>query len=380
MHFEHIHLRIPGPTPVAPRIQRAMNRPMVGHRSGEFSKMLTETLERAKQLFQTEQAVMVVSGSGTAGLEMAVANLVSPGDTVLVLVTGVFGDRFTKIAAAYGANVKRLDVEWGMGIDPDAVQEALAADPAIKVVFATQSETSTGVANDIQGIGKVVREFGKLFVVDAVSSLGAMELKMDEWGVDICVTGSQKALMLPPGLALIAVSERAWEAIDTNQNPRFYLDLRAYKKSLKDQTTPYTPAVSLIYGLAESLAMLEEEGYENSFRRHLLMRDMVRAAVKALRLPFFAEETYASPTVTAVKGDGFDPEAVRKIMRQEFGIVLAGGQQHLKGKIFRIGHMGYMTPLEMLSTIAALEVALKKVGWEFELGSGVRAAQEVLLG
>lgn len=380
MHFEHIHLRIPGPTPVAPRIQRAMNRPMVGHRSGEFSKMLTETLERAKQVFRTEQAVMVVSGSGTAGLEMAVANLVSPGDTVLVLVTGVFGDRFTKIAAAYGANVKRLDVEWGMGIDPYAVQEALAADPAIKVVFATQSETSTGVANDIQGIGKVVREFGKLFVVDAVSSLGAMELKMDEWGVDICVTGSQKALMLPPGLALIAVSERAWEAIDTNQNPRFYLDLRAYKKSLKDQTTPYTPAVSLIYGLAESLAMLEEEGYENSFRRHLLMRDMVRAAVKALRLPFFAEETYASPTVTAVKGDGFDPEAVRKIMRQEFGIVLAGGQQHLKGKIFRIGHMGYMTPLEMLSTIAALEVALKKVGWEFELGSGVRAAQEVLLG
>lgn len=380
MHFEHIHLRIPGPTPVAPRIQRAMNRPMVGHRSGEFSKMLTETLERAKQLFRTEQAVMVVSGSGTAGLEMAVANLVSPGDTVLVLVTGVFGDRFTKIAAAYGANVKRLDVEWGIGIDPYAVQEALAADPAIKVVFATQSETSTGVANDIQGIGKVVREFGKLFVVDAVSSLGAMELKMDEWGVDICVTGSQKALMLPPGLALIAVSERAWEAIDTNQNPRFYLDLRAYKKSLKDQTTPYTPAVSLIYGLAESLAMLEEEGYENSFRRHLLMRDMVRAAVKALRLPFFAEETYASPTVTAVKGDGFDPEAVRKIMRQEFGIVLAGGQQHLKGKIFRIGHMGYMTPLEMLSTIAALEVALKKVGWEFDLGSGVRAAQEVLLG
>lgn len=380
MSFEHIHLRIPGPTPVAPRIQRAMNRPMVGHRSGEFSKMLTETLNRAKKLFQTEQDVMVVSGSGTAGLEMAVANLVSPGDTVLVLVTGVFGDRFAKIATAYGANVKRIDVEWGTGIETSAVWEALTADPAIKVVFATQSETSTGVANDIGAIGDVVKEFGKLFVVDAVSSLGAMEMKMDEWGVDICVTGSQKALMLPPGLALITVSERAWEAIDANGNPRFYLDLRAYRKSLKDSTTPYTPAVSLLYGLSESLEMLEEEGYENSFKRHLLMRDMVRAAVKALRLPFFAEEKYASPTVTAVNGIGFDPETVRKIMRQEFGIVLAGGQQHLKGKIFRIGHMGYMTPLEMLSTIAALEVALKKVGWEFELGSGVRAAQEVLLG
>lgn len=380
MGFEHIHLRIPGPTPVAPRIQRAMSRPMVGHRSGDFSKLLMDTLTAAKKLFQTKQDVMVVSGSGTAGLEMAVANLVSPGDAVLVLVTGVFGDRFTKIAAAYGANVKRIDMEWGTGIDPDAVRTALHEDPFIKAVFATQSETSTGVANDIQAIGAVVRESDALFIVDAVSSLGAMDLKMDEWGVDVCVTGSQKALMLPPGLAMISVSERAWEVIDSNKSPRFYLDLRAYRKSLKDNTTPYTPAVSLLYGLAESLDMLEEEGYEQSFKRHLLMRDMVRASVKALGLPLFAEEKSASPTVTAVTGEGFDPEAVRKIMSKEFGIVLAGGQQHLKGKIFRIGHMGYMTPLEMLTTIAALEVALKRIGWEFQLGSGVRAAQEVLLG
>jgi aspartate aminotransferase-like enzyme len=357
-----------------------MSRPMVGHRSADFSAILTDALNRAKRLFQTDQDVYVLSGTGTAGLEMAAANIIAPGDTVLVLVTGVFGERFVKIAEAYGANVKRIDAEWGFGVDVSKLRTELAADPSIKAVFATQSETSTGVSNDIQAIGNVVKTSQALLIVDAVSSLGAMELRMDEWNVDICVTGSQKALMLPPGLALVAVSEQAWKAIDNNTSPRFYFDLRAYRKSMREQTTPFTPAVSLIYGLAEALQMMEEEGYENSFKRHFLMRDMVRAAVRAIGLPFFANEEYASPTVTSVRGEGFDPETVRKLMRQDFGIVLAGGQQHLKGKIFRIGHMGYMTPLEMLSTIAALEIALTKAGCKFELGSGVKAAQEVLLG
>lgn len=377
MKKEHIHLRIPGPTPVAPRIERAMSKPMMGHRSADFSGLLMNALEGMKRIFQTRHDVFVVSGSGTAGLEMAVANVVTPGDTVLVCVTGVFGERFVKIATAFGANVLRVDAEWGSIIDSQIVRQVLKDNPEVKAVFATQSETSTGIVNDIASIAAVVREFGALFVVDTVSSLGAVDFQMDNWGVDIAVTGSQKALMLPPGLALIAVSDRAWATIEQNQASRFYLDLRAYRKSLKDQTTPYTPAVSLIYGLAESVELIEEEGLQSSFARHRLMRDMVRAGVQALGLSFFANGPGASEVVTAVKGEGFDPEAVRKYMRTEFGIVLAGGQQHLKGKIFRIGHMGFMMPLDMFSTLAALELAVQHAGMDVQLGSAVRAAQEV---
>ncbi|MGZ6550877.1 MAG: pyridoxal-phosphate-dependent aminotransferase family protein, partial [Tumebacillaceae bacterium] len=244
---------------------------------------------------------------------------------------------------------------------------------------ATHCETSTGVLHDIQAIAAVVQATPALLVVDAVSSLGAALLPMDAWGLDIVVTGSQKALMLPPGLCFLAVSEKAWHVVEQNQAPRFYFDLRAYRKNLAANTTPYTPSVSMIFGLVEVLNLIEQEGLPAIYDRHLLMQRMVRDAVRALGLPLFTADAVASPTVTSIGSNGFDVEQVRKLLRQDFGIAVAGGQQHLKGQIFRIGHMGYATPVEMLQVIAALEVALLKAGAAIELGAGVRAAQQAFL-
>lgn len=372
-------LRIPGPTPIPPTVEQALSRPMIGHRSGEFSELFAETAERLKLVFQTEQDVAILAGTGTAGLEAAVANTVSPGDTVLVCTAGNFGERFIKIVKSYGGRVLVLEAPWGERIAPDAVRRELEQHPEIKVVFATHCETSTGVLHDIEGIAKAVRETEALLVVDAVSSLGATDLPMDRWGVDIVVTGSQKAFMLPPGLCFLALSERAWQVVEQNESPRFYFDLRSYRKKLAERTTPYTPAVSLIFGLAEVLNLIEQEGLQQVFTRHLLMRDMVRAAGRALGLPLFCSDEAGAPTVTSFSGNGFDVEALRKVLRTEFGIVIAGGQQHLKGQIFRIGHMGYCTPLDMLQVLAALEIALLRVGAAVELGAGVRAAGQVYL-
>jgi aspartate aminotransferase-like enzyme len=372
-------LRIPGPTPIPPSVERAMSQPMIGHRSGDFSKLFAEAAVRLKRVFQTEQDVLILGGSGTAGLEAAIANTVNPGDTVLVCHAGNFGERFVKIAKSYGANVLTVEAPWGEAIAPQEVAAALAANPEISVVFATQSETSTGVQHDIEGIASVVRATDALLVVDAVSSLGAVDLPMDAWGVDIVVTGSQKAFMLPPGLCFVALSERAWQRVDACTAPRFYFDLRAYRKQLGANTTPYTPAVSLIFGLGEVLSLIEAEGLQNVFDRHLLMSRMVREAGKALGLKLFNADEVASPTVTSFAGEGFEAEDLRKVLRTEFGITIAGGQGHLKGKIFRIGHMGYATALDMLQVIAALELALVKIGVPITLGSGVQAAQHVYL-
>jgi len=372
-------LRIPGPTPIPPQVERAMSQPIIGHRSGDFSKLFAETSERLKAVFQTKQDVLILAGSGTAGLEAAVANTVSAGDTVLVATAGNFGERFIKLAAAYGATVLRVDAEWGQGIHPDQVRLALTEHPEIKVVFATHCETSTGVLHDIQGIAKVVQDTEALLVVDAVSSLGGADLPMDAWGVDVVITGSQKALMLPPGLTFLALSDKARGVVEKNQSPRFYFDLRSYRKKLVESTSPYTPSVSLLFGLAEVMNLIEAEGLSQIFQRHRTMMEMTRAAGRALGLPLFAADEVASPTVTSFGSNGFDPEAVRKVLRQDFGITIAGGQQHLKGQIFRIGHMGYCSPADILQVLAALEIALVKAGANIELGSGVRAAQQVLL-
>lgn len=379
MFQEQTILRIPGPTPVPPQVSRAMMRPMIGHRSGEFSALFGETAKRLQQVFQTEHEVFILAGSGTAGLEAAVANTVQAGDTVLVCTAGNFGDRFIKICKSYGAHVLTVEAEWGQGIDPQRVADMLAAHPEITVVFATHCETSTGVLHDVKGIAAHVRETEAIFVVDAVSSLGAVELPMDEWGLDIVVTGSQKALMLPPGLCFLAASPKAWDKIAHNEAPRFYFDLRSYHKQLAANTTPYTAGVTLVYGLAEVLSLIEQEGLDKIFARHKQMQQMTRAAIKALGLPLFTADDVAAPTVTSVGSNGFDVEAVRKHLKKDFNIIVAGGQGHLKGQIFRIGHMGYATPIDMLQVIAALEVALVKAGAEIELGRGVRAAQEVLL-
>ncbi|KEO84386.1 pyridoxal-phosphate-dependent aminotransferase family protein [Tumebacillus flagellatus] len=379
MFKEQTILRIPGPTPVPPQVERAMARPMVGHRSGEFSALFAKTAERLKYVFQTEQDVFILAGSGTAGLELAVANTVQQGDKVIVCTAGNFGDRFTKICKSYGANVVEVTAPWGEGIDPLQVAVALAENPDAKVVFATHCETSTGVLHDIQGIAEQVGKTDAILVVDAVSSLGAAELPMDAWGLDIVVTGSQKALMLPPGLCFLAASPKAWNLIEKNEAPRFYFDLRAYRKQLAANTTPYTPSVSLIYGLAEVLSLIEEAGLPSIFARHKQMQEMTRAAIKALGLPLFTSDDVASPTVTSIGSNGYDVEVVRKHLKNDFNIIVAGGQAHLKGQIFRIGHMGYATPVDMLQVLSALEIALVKAGANIELGRGVRAAQEVYL-
>lgn len=381
MFKEKIILRIPGPTPIPPRVQQAMNRPMIGHRSGQFSQILSDVAEKIKPVFGTAQQVYVLAGSGTSALEMSVVNTLQAGDEAIVTISGAFGERFAKICERYQIKVHRLEVAWGEAITPELLQDFLVQHPMAKAVFATYCETSSGVLNPIPELSQVVKTHSNaLFIVDAVSCLGAVPCEMDEWGLDIVVTGSQKAFMLPTGLAFIAVSEQAWKRIEQITPQAFYLDLKAYRKSMAEQTTPYTPAVSLVFGLEEVVAMLDEEGLPQVFARHELMKKMTRAAMKALGLPLMTADAYASPTVTSVDpGDLFNGEELRKILRTKYNVIIAGGQQHLKGKIFRIGHMGYCDPQDMLTVISLIEISLQQIGYETTLGAGVRAAQEVLI-
>lgn len=371
-------LRIPGPSPIPPSVQRAMSQPMIGHRGADTSAMLKKIGPGLKVVFGTEQEVAIITGSGTAGLEAAVVNTVQPGEEVLVLVTGAFGDRFTKICKAYQIHAHRIDTEWGKALDPVEVRNYLQNHPTIKAVFSTYCETSTGVLNPIEELASEVRKVSDaLIIVDGVSCVGGVETKMDEWGIDVMVTGSQKAFMLPAGLTFIAASEKAWQIIKTNERPRFYLDLITYQENLLKDTTPFTPALSLLFGLQQVLQLMEEEGVQQVYERHDLMMKMTRAAFKALNIPLLASDEHASPTVTAVQPNDFDAEAFRKVIKKEFGLSVAGGQQHLTGKIFRIGHMGYCSPADVLQTISAMEIGLKIIGKDIELGKGTAAAQQV---
>lgn len=374
------YLRIPGPTPIPPSVQLAMAQPMIGHRGNETSELLRSIKPRLKKVFGTEQDVMIVAGSGTSGLEAAVVNAVKPLDEVLVIVTGAFGARFVAICEAYGIRVHTYEVEWGKTFDSYELKEHLRNIPNVTAVFATYCETSTGVINPIHELAEAVNEVSDaLIIVDGVSCVGGVETRMDEWGIDILVTGSQKAFMLPAGLMFIAASERAWKVIHSNPNRGFYLDLANYKKNLAKDTTPFTPALSILFGLDQALLMMEKEGLENVFRRHALMKEMTRAAFKALEIPLLTNDEDASDTVTAVKPDDFDAEEFRKIINKEFRLSLAGGQEQLKGKIFRIGHMGYCSPADVLQTLSMIEIGLVKSGKQIELGKGVAAAQRIYL-
>jgi len=373
-------LRIPGPSPIPPSVQRAMSQPMLGHRGKEVSAMVQSIKPGLQQIFGTTQDVAMITGSGTAGLEAAVVNIVKPGDEVLVVVTGAFGDRFTKICNAYNIKAHRLDVEWGQALQPQAVKEYVQANPAIKAVFSTYCETSTGILNPIHALSTAVREVSDaLIVVDGVSCVGGVQTEMDAWGIDIMVTGSQKAFMLPAGLTFVAASDRAWAVIEANTQRGFYLDLTKYRDNLQKDTTPFTPAVSLLFGLQQVLQLIEAEGLEQVYARHTLMMNMTRAAFKALEIPLLTTDADASPTVTAVQPVDFDAEAFRKIIKQEFGLTVAGGQQHLSGKIFRVGHMGYCSPADVLQTISMIEIGLLKVGKKITLGTGVAAAQQIYI-
>jgi len=358
------HLRIPGPTPCPSEVLQAMTRQMINHRGEEFGQIMEDVTNKLKQVFQTRNDVLLLTGSGTGGLEAAIVNMLSPGDKVLSVSIGVFGERFASIARQFGAEVIPLRFEWGKPADADTIRKALQDTPDIKAVLVTHNETSTGVTNDLASISSVVKEFDKLLLVDAISSLGSINLPVDEWHCDVTVTGSQKGWMVPPGLTMVSVSPRAWEAHSKAGIPHFYWDFSRAKSYLEKRQTPWTPAVSIVFALSVSLEMMSKEGLSNIVARHARVGKAAQEGVKSLGLPLFAEEKYASNTVTAVSAaGGLDIKRLRKIMREEHQIVLAGGQQSLDGKIFRIGHLGWVTEDDIQVVISALKVALPKAGF-----------------
>jgi aspartate aminotransferase-like enzyme len=360
-----MNLRIPGPTPCPPQVLAAVAKPMINHRGRHFAELIGRVVERLKRFYRTQGDVLVLTASGTGGLEAAVVNTLSPGDRVLAVVIGAFGERFAAIAQAYGAEVVRLEYEWGRAADPDDVRRVLSREPRIKAVLVTHNETSTGVTNPLKALAAVVREHERLLLVDAVSSLGAIPLETDAWGLDVVVTGSQKGWMVPPGLAFVSVSQRAWEAYREAKMPRFYLDLGRHKEALERGQTPWTPALSVLFGLDVALEMMEAEGLENIFARHARIGEMTRQGVKALGLRLLADERYASNTVTAVVvPDGVDERVLRRLLEDEYGVVLAGGQGKLSGKIFRIGHLGWVTEEDIRDTLDSLAQALPRVGYQ----------------
>ncbi len=356
-----MQLRIPGPTPVPDSVLQATARPMINHRGPEFAALIREVTARLKGWFQTEHDVLILTASGTGGLEAAIANTFSPGDRVLAVSVGVFGDRFAEIARLYGTDVVKLDFPWGTAADPDEIRRRLRADPTVKAVLVTHNETSTGVTNDLAAISSAVHEAsGALLLVDAISSLACIDLPTDAWGCDVVITGSQKGFMVPPGLAMLSYGPRAWQANASAKLPRFYFDLARARKSLESGQTPATPAVSLFFALDAALKWLDAEGRASVFARHARVAARARAGVKALGLELYpADERYASNTVTAVKvPPGVDGGKLLRILREEHGVVLAGGQAALAGRIVRIGHLGFVDVADVDEVVAALERAL----------------------
>lgn len=375
-------LMIPGPTPVPEPVLLAMTKHPIGHRSKEFEALLAEVTAQLQWLHQTTSDVMVLAASGTGAMEAGMINFLSAGDRVLVGVNGKFGDRWAEICETYGLNVERITAEWGKPLDPEAFRRPLEADTdkSIKAVVITHSETSTGVLNDLETISKAVKAHGTaLLMVDAVTSLGATNVPMDAWGLDVVASGSQKGYMLPPGLGFVAVSPKAWNAYKTATLPRYYLDLGKYQKATAKNSTPFTPPVNLFFGLKAALDMMQKEGLEAIFARHHRQRAATRAAMQAMGLPLFAADAAASPAITAVAPAGVEAEKIRSLMKQRFDILLAGGQEHLKGKIFRVGHLGFVSDRDILTAIGALESVLLELGYDqCQPGAGLAAASQML--
>ncbi|MCM8791910.1 MAG: alanine--glyoxylate aminotransferase family protein [Candidatus Omnitrophica bacterium] len=374
------YLLTPGPTPLPPQVSEAMARPIIHHRTPQFQVILKEATEGLKYIFQTKNDVFIFASSGTGAMEAAVVNLCSSQDTVITVEGGKFGERWTEICQSYGVNTEVIKVEWGKAVKPEEVEIRLKANSKIKAVFTTLCETSTGVVNDIKAIGRIVKDSGAVLVVDAISGLAAIDLKTDEWNCDLVVSGSQKGFMLPPGLGFISVSQKAWGIIKEARCPRYYFDLIKAKKALDKIDTPFTPAISLIVALNESIRLIKEEGLENVFRRHRLMAEATRRAIKAMGLSLYPSEDALSDVVTAVKvPEGVDGEKLVKTMRDVYGVTIAGGQSELKGKIFRIAHMGYIDEFDIILCISCLEKVLTQMGYKFVLGAGIKAAEEIFL-
>ncbi len=376
------YLMTPGPTPVPTDVLLAQARCMIHHRTPLFTETLLSLIEDLKYIFQTKNDVLIFASSGTGAMESAVVNLFSPGDKVIAASNGKFGDRFIKLAETYGLEVIKLEYEWDMVVNPDDIAHILEKDKDIKGVLVVQSETSTGILNDVKTIGEIVKDHPAVLVVDSITGIGAVECKTDEWHLDVVMTGSQKGLMLPPGLACVSVSDKAWEAVERSTLPKFYFNYKKYREALSRPSpqTPFTPPISLMVALREALKMVREEGLENVIRRHAILAEAVRQGVQALGLELFAPPEGRGNAVTPVKvPEGIDGGKIVKIMRDKYGITIAGGQNHLKGKIFRIGHLGYFDRFDIITTLSGLESTLSELGYPVEFGTAIKRAEEVFM-
>ncbi|MDD8016979.1 MAG: alanine--glyoxylate aminotransferase family protein [Bacteroidota bacterium] len=368
----------PGPTPIPETVMLKMAEPIIHHRNPEFNEVTTRVNKNLKYLFQTEQPVITLTCSGTGGVESTFVSLFSPGDKVISCNGGKFGERWVKMPKVYGLNVVEIKIEWGKAPTEEQILSALKANPDAKAVYLTHSETSTGAATDVKALAKIIRENSNALVcVDGITAVGAHEMRFDEWGIDVCVTGSQKGLMIPPGLAFVALSKRAVAAIETSKMPRFYLDLKRALKSYQDNDTPWTPAVSLVIGVDAALQKIVDEGIENVWSRHKRLAGAIRAGVSSIGLKLFSE--FPSFAVTPVwVPEGVEWKSFNKILKGKYGITIAGGQDDFTGKIFRISHLGYYDELDMIMMIGALELTLKESGYKFDLGAGVKGLLQAL--
>jgi len=377
------YIMTPGPVPISEEVLMEHGRPLVHHRSPEFSKIFIEVTDKLKKFMQTSNDVLVLTSSGTGAMETAVTNAFSVGDKVLVINVGNFGERFKKISVKFGLNVIALDYEWGDNANPADVKKSLDENPDIKGVMVQHSETSTGVINDIEAISKVVKGYPALMIVDAISGIGASELKVDEWSLDIVCGGSQKALSAPTGISFISMSPRAWEAVEKSNIPKFYFDLTAAKKYAEKSPpqTPWTPGISIIVAMNKALDMFFEEGRENVYKRHRTLALAVQRACEKLGLELLVKDPgKRGVSVTSINvPEGIDGKLLTKTMRVKYGVTVAGGQGKLTGLIFRIGHLGYVGIFDVLIAISALEFALKEQGWKFELGVGVVEVEKVFM-
>ena len=371
------YLLSPGPTPVPEKVLSAAAEPIIHHRTPEFSNIFMETTEGLKYVFQTEQDVFILTSSGSGAMETAVVNTLCAGDKVITLNGGKFGERWGKICRAYGVEVKEIVLEWGQPFTKEQLADELKAQPDTKAVFATLSETSSGTVYDIQGFGEVTDGTDTILAVDGISGLGATPCPMDEWNVDILVSGSQKSFMIPPGLGYIAFSSKAWDLVEKSTLPKFYFDAKAAKKSIGKRTTPWTPAVTLIIQQKKALDIIQSMGLDNLFEHHRILGDATRAAVKAIGLELLSQKP--GNILTAVKTPaGIDGVQFVKLMQGKYGAYIAGAQDPHKGEFFRIAHLGYMGGFDVITALSAMEMTLLELGYGFESGHAIKAAEDVL--
>ena len=378
------YLQIPGPTNVPDRILRSLSRPLINHRGPEFELLLEQCMTGLKKVFRTQNDILIFPSSGSGALESAIVNLLSPGDTILAVSQGLFSERMASIGEKFGVNVIRINKEWGEAVGIDEIRNLLNQDAErkIKAVCLPQNETTSAITNDIEGVAKMMKEsqHPALLVVDAISSLACLPLETDDWAIDVVVTASQKGLMLPPGLGIVSLNERAWQQAAQSTMPKWYWDYKGVQEKMKGGQFPYTPATTLLFGLKEALDILEEEGIEKVWERHALMGKAVRNAVHAMGLTLFAEEAYGSDTVTSISmPEGIAYKELASLLNKDYGVVIGGGLQQLQGKIFRIGHLGAVDQLDVYAVMGAVEMALYRLGYNVELGTAAKAMAKTFL-